>query len=156
MRHKGFTLIELVIVMAIITILSSMFIMSAAESQRSADVTNIYNNLNNIKIAALAYYADNVGKNFDTNLTTKVKAYTHDWDSVRNANQYSVINDKTNKNWWAVYHVQEPAQFRTRLAARASSLGLKGTDNKDSPEAKPDTYKSSQTYALIKIRSGSK
>ena len=158
MRRKAFTLIELIIVMAIIAILSSMFIMSAAESERSADITNVYNNLNNLRIAALAYYADNVGKNFDRDLSTAVKAYTHDWESVRNADGYYVINDAANKNWWAVYHVQEPAVFKTRLAARASSLGLKGTDKNilNSLEAKPDPYKSSQTYALIKIRSGTR
>ena len=159
MRRKAFTLIELVIVMAIVAILSSMFIMSASESQRSADVTNIFNNLQNLRIAALTYYADNVGKNFGRDLTSAVKAYTHDWDNVRNGAHYYVINDATNKVWYAAYWVREPAAFKQRIHGRASSLGLLGTNKSINesavPEAKPGTY-NNHNFALIKIRSGNK
>lgn len=160
MRRKAFTLIELVIVMAIIGILSTMFIMSAAESQRSADVTNILNNLQNLRLAALSYYADNVGKTFDRNLTSKVKEYTNNWDSVRNGNLYYVINDTSSKKWWAAYWTQEPAEFKKKIQARATSMSLKGTTNSldsgSNPEASPGSFTSDHKFVLLLIRSGNR
>ena len=136
-----------------------MFVMSAAESQRSAEITNIYNNLRNLSVAGLAYYADNVGKDFDKDLTAVVKAYTQNLEAVKNADGYFVVNDKTNKIWWAAYWVREPDSFKTRLAARASSLGLLGTNNNVSngtlPDPKSGTY-AKNDFALMKIRQGNR
>ncbi|MBQ7155061.1 MAG: type II secretion system protein [Synergistaceae bacterium] len=135
MRHKGFSLVELLIVMAIIAILSSMFFMSAAESRRSAEVTNLYNNMRNLSVAALAYYADNAGKNFgegatDGDIIDDVKGYMQNWSSVPNPAYYHVVIDN-NKAWWAVYYIKDDtANFKAKMQGRAASLGLIGSSER--------------------------
>ena len=65
-RRKGFTLVELLIVIVVIGILSAMMMISSSEAVSSAKATNIVNNLRAVKVAALAYYADHSDK-FDSN-----------------------------------------------------------------------------------------
>ena len=69
--RKGFTLVELLITIAVMGVLSLMMILSSAESVASANASNIISDMTNIKIAALAYLVDHddeidkAGKNFD-------------------------------------------------------------------------------------------
>ncbi|MBQ7561868.1 MAG: type II secretion system protein [Synergistaceae bacterium] len=56
--RKGFTLVELLIVIVVIGILSAMMMLSSTEAMSSAKASNIASNLRNLKTAALAWYAD--------------------------------------------------------------------------------------------------
>lgn len=58
-KRKGFTLVELLIVIVVIGILSAMMMLSSTEAVSSAKASNIISNLRNLKTAALAWYADN-------------------------------------------------------------------------------------------------
>ena len=60
MKRKGFTLVELLIVIVVIGILSAMMMLSSTEAVTSAKASNIVSNLRNLKTAALAYYVDNL------------------------------------------------------------------------------------------------
>ena len=60
MRRKGFTLVELLIVIVVIGILSAMMMLSSTEAVTSAKASNIISNLRNFKTAALAYYVDHL------------------------------------------------------------------------------------------------
>ena len=60
MKRKGFTLVELLIVIVVIGILSAMMMLSSTEAVTSAKVNNIVSNLRNLKTAALAFYVDNM------------------------------------------------------------------------------------------------
>lgn len=57
--RKGFTLIEILIVIIIIGILAGMMIVSMSNAADKAEATKIVNNMIVVKTACLLYYADN-------------------------------------------------------------------------------------------------
>lgn len=57
-RAKGFTLVEMLIVVIIIGILSGMMIISTGSASDKAEATRIVSDMRNIKTACLMYYAD--------------------------------------------------------------------------------------------------
>ncbi|MBQ9574223.1 MAG: type II secretion system protein, partial [Synergistaceae bacterium] len=57
-NRKGFTLVELLIVIVVIGILSAMMMLSSTEAVNSAKASNVVSNLRNLKTAALALYVD--------------------------------------------------------------------------------------------------
>lgn len=57
-HHKGISLFELLIVIALIVILSSAFILSSINTSASGDAAKIIANLTTIKQAATSWYAD--------------------------------------------------------------------------------------------------
>ena len=58
--RKGFTLVELLIVIVVIGILSAMMMLSSTEAVSSARAADIISDLRNLKTAALAFYMDNI------------------------------------------------------------------------------------------------
>lgn len=59
MKRKGFTLIEILIIIVVTGILASMMMLSSTEAVTTAKATAIINNLVTIRKAALAWYTDN-------------------------------------------------------------------------------------------------
>lgn len=57
--RKGFTLVELLIVIVVIGILSAMMMFASSEYISTAKVTVIISNMQTLKKAALAFFADN-------------------------------------------------------------------------------------------------
>ena len=59
-KRRGFTLVELLIVIVVIGVLSAMMMLSSTEAVTSARASNIVSNLRNFKTAAMAMYVDNL------------------------------------------------------------------------------------------------
>jgi len=79
-KRRGFTLVELLIVIVVIGILSAMMMLSSTEAVSSAKAAKIISDLRNLKTAALAWYADNI--DFVEGRTTDA-----------NGNKFTFLND---------------------------------------------------------------
>lgn len=67
--RKGFTLVELLIVVMIIGVLSASMALVNNKATASAKAANIISNLKTMKTAALLYYADHMDSK-DSEMTT--------------------------------------------------------------------------------------
>lgn len=60
--RKGFTLMELLVVIVTLGILSAVMLLSSLEAVSTADANNIINNMQQIKVAVYAWYKDNLSR----------------------------------------------------------------------------------------------
>lgn len=138
-KRRGFTLVELLIVIVVIGILSAMMMLSSTEAVSSARASNIVSNLRNLKTAALAWYIDSLDvvdksdfKIVDATHFPYVKHYLNN-DTASDLTDYHIV-EATNNNikQWFVYYAKDKADanVRLKLQGRATSTGLlKGTAN---------------------------
>ena len=175
MKRKGFTLVELLIVIVVIGILSAMMMLSSTEAVTSAKASNIVSNLRNLKTAALAFYVDHmdaaegakdIGSNAteigegDKKYTFKNGSFFKDVAGYMSAsdtsneldNGYSVKIDGAG-DWYVIYTIKgtttEIASIQKKLAGRAKSVGLcKGGDT----PAKATAYTDSDAAVAMFVR----
>ncbi|MCF0247875.1 MAG: type II secretion system protein [Synergistes sp.] len=78
-RSKGFTLVEMLIVIIIIGALSGMMMLSTGSATDKAEATRIVSDMRNIKAAAIMYYSDHSAwpesHNFDGNAYASLDKY---------------------------------------------------------------------------------
>ena len=104
--RKGFTLVELLIVIVIIGILAAAMLLSSGSATASAEASNIVSNLRSLKAATMMFYADSMdavaaangqlpgGVNVDA-----LKGYTDNPDRFANGKGY-LFASNVNKNWF--------------------------------------------------------
>ena len=155
--RKGFTLVELLIVIVVIGILSAMMMLSSTEAVSSAKANNIISNLRNMKTATLAWYTDNLdsvvrdangvytitidgqtGKTMSDLVkdhSDEILKYLNNDKSITlqsrtalTAGNYSVVAMVNSSKWYVCYFVNSSeTRVKEKLAARAKSIGLLGS-----------------------------
>ena len=159
MKHRGFTLVELLIVIVVIGVLSAMMMLSSTEAVSSAEAAKVISNMRNLKTAVLEWYADNLDRvKIDTDKHPKI--FSKDGTSKQifpdftgspagkaeilkylNDASFTLASKSTNKageyivadvnwtTWYVFYNLDGKAKLKEKLASRAKSLGLKGNDS---------------------------
>lgn len=148
--HKGFTLVELLIVIVVIGILSAMMMLSSTEAVTSAKASNIVSNLRNLKTAALACYTDSMDYFSDsTKVPTKkdVFKYLGSGQAIPESADYDIAIGGTNGGWYLSCKfsgtASEKTQIANKLRGRAKSAGL--LNAKDKGDGSDASYTTSDT-----------
>ena len=137
-KFKGFTLVELLIVIVVIGILSAMMMLSSTEAVSSARAADIISDLRNLKTAALEWYSDNIayvegktkidGKTFAnqtlTNEMDKIKKYIGN-DTIKSTYSFSAAKDDEE---WYVWCKVTDARVKEKLFSRKDTVGLVGAE----------------------------
>ncbi|MBQ9897708.1 MAG: type II secretion system protein [Synergistaceae bacterium] len=138
-NRKGFSLVELLIVIVIMGILGAGVMLSSSGAVASARALTIINDLRSLKEAALLFYLDNPDGELNIE---NIKTYIDNSEKLTST-VYDIQQNTTTNIYFISYNLaSEPnkSEIISRLASRAKSAGLLN-DMSDSPA----TYSSSQT-----------
>ena len=146
--RKGFTLVELLIVIVVIGILSAMMMLSSAESVSSARAAAIINDLRNHKTAALAWFSDNV-----EDIETRTSGFKLSTDIIHKymgsdgrEGYYFTAKPDANEGDWYVWCDIADKNIGEKLKARAKSIGLVSANNVTNGGNTPSGIKSGDDF----------
>lgn len=175
---RGFTLVELLIVIVVIGVLSAMMMLASTEIVSSAKATKIISDMTQLKKAATAWYLDNyerIGKGaggdkveygvkVNGNITrfsdfingkggSEFLKYISNGESMKlgsksQRNQedlYILRSTGKSKYWYVSYYLGNKSTLKSKLAGRAKSIGLLGSDNLTTDNQINQTY-TNQVY----------
>lgn len=128
--RKGFTLVELLIVIVIIGVLAAAMLLSMGSATASAKATTIISDLRSMKSALLLLYADSMDNMPAVgNALTAIHAYIDNPSKYTAANGYA-IEENTAKNKWSVSYdttklaAADQKGVQDKLKEKAESVGL--------------------------------
>ena len=142
--RKGFTLVELLIVIVLVGMLSAMMMISSSDSVTSAQRAEIVGNLRTMRVGALAMYAENP-KKYDTDPPSKEDLARYMGLAYIDEGYNIVVgtgDDKMGKKWYVTYGPISYTDERTlvdKLAAVAKKAGLYGCGN-EAKQMYPNQY----------------
>ena len=173
--RKGFTLVELLIVVAIIGVLGAMMMMSSTDAVDSAGANAILSNLSSMKTAAMAMYMEDAEAAStspiqlnDTAITGKLAKYLGKSSTATGFNlgdgsgKYGLVGGAS--SWYVVYQfaTSDTAGIKAKLNAKANDVDLFGASDAPDGEADggecgfSDYYDADattiQTYIALKVR----
>ena len=168
--RKGFTLVELLIVISILGALSAMMASSSTESIDKAQANAIINNLQTMKTAAYSMYVEkpevaslmaisgnsqSVTLTGATSATTVEKVLGEFLGRVDIAQHYGIFGDE--KHWYVYYEIQpsDSAKVKAILGEKANAAGLLAADDTsvDGIDDYSSTYYSgNEEYLVLMVR----
>lgn len=113
-KRRGFTLVELLIVIVVIGVLAAMMMLSSTEAVSSAEATKIISNLVQMKKAATAWYLENFQR-----LKKSNNGFTIDGSNSKSNEIHTYLNA----------HPEEILKYMSNSFALNS--GIKGESGKD-------------------------
>ncbi len=154
MKRRGFTLVELLIVIVVIGVLSAMMMLSSTEAVSSAKASNIISNLRNLKTAALSLYTASLDKVATTE--PKIGAVQRYLNSeTLDVNVYNIAFSATDNydtaKWYVTCKVDD-AHVKTKLASRAGSVGLLPTTGLNVAPTNDTTNYTNEDYVCMRVR----
>jgi len=139
---KGFTLVELLIVIIIIGILAGMMMLSTGSAKDKAEATKIVSNMRTIKSAALMYYADNGKWPAVTSALDDVSKYL---DSSPDTTVYSIVGGAASDDL-SVRAAVSDSGIKSKLADMAKDSGL----YKDAGATGPYVSTGNEAFMIIR------
>jgi general secretion pathway protein G len=135
--RKGFTLVELLIVIVIIGILASSMLLSSTSATAMAEAATIISELRNLKAATMMFYADSMDEINNGNATqiltdggitamNLLKPYMDNPEKLNNTN-YMFVQGSINSaaKWFVGYNVAgAQGELKEKLKGKAASTGL--------------------------------
>ena len=160
--RKGFTLVELLVVISVLGALAAMMSISGSEAMTTAKVANIISNLRNFSAATHEYYVDNLdqwyGKTTKPDIT-EIRKYMNkgisdNTDAPHEAvlTNYVIATEDASSSsyaevdWYIGYTLPtavsagELAALKAKLKGRANAVGLYGGTATDGVIASPAIY----------------
>ena len=157
MKRSGLTLIEILFVALIISVLTSIILFSAGESRTTAQVNNIINDFENIRMAYTVLYSEANNDINNPDIETVRKKFTINSilkyiNDVTDKQKYSLIIDNSG-SWFVTYRIEDTAdssRIKRKLEGHKISSGLLGSDDGEDISSLKEYSK--QNYVIVKLR----
>ena len=157
MKSSGLTLIEILFAALIISVLASLILFSSTESKTTAQVNNIINDFESIRMAYSLLYSEADNDIHNSDIETVRKRFTIDSilkyiNDVPDKKKYSLIIDNSG-SWFISYRIDDTpdaSRIKRKLEGHRKSSGLLGSDDGENLSSLKEYSK--QDYVIVKLR----